>query len=458
MTIKRQIVTYVFSIVMVLLGGAFIFIFTLFSEYREEEFQQRQKEKIRTTLKFLTDVEEMNESITQAMDKISIHDFYDEKLLIYNENKKLIHSSLDDLPISISSLILEQLSEQNPWIETKEEQYDVIGVYLLSNGKKFYGISKAYDEFGVSKLAYLGWVLFIVYILIAIALLLVSLFIGNKISAPIIAFTQLLRSVNFDKRKTSLPSFDSQQGEIKELNQRFSELMERLESSYEFQKHAIHHISHELKTPIAVLVSNFEKIENEKDTEKLKTQLLAQKERTKSLADIINTLLEISKLETSSKAFDNEIRIDELLFDSINELSSIHPDFIFDLNYDQTVENEKNLRIKGNSKLIKSVFYNLLLNSINYNASKKTSIQLTSDNNQLIIKISNPGQLIGKEEEPFIFQHFFRGSNSKKVAGFGLGLVLVKKILDMHKAEVNYCSKDNKHNVFTIKFNQAKTN
>src|SRR5690606_4915157 len=141
-----------------------------------------------------------------------------------------------------------------------------------------------------------------------------------------------------------------------------------------FQKHAIHHISHELKTPIAVLVSNFEKIENESDTEKQKALIRHQKEDTRNLGDIINALLEISKAESGKDIRSEEVRIDDLIFDIIEEVKILYPDFLFKVNISEKVTNENSLIIFGNHRLLKAAFSNLIANSVQYSPDNKAEI------------------------------------------------------------------------------------
>ena len=454
MTIRKKIVLYFSSILLVLVGITFVFIYMLFAEYREEEFQQRQKEKIVTTLKFLNDVEEMNESIAQAMDKITIHDFYDEKLLIYNQNKELIHASIDDLPIAISNNILNKLSKQTEWIETKEGSYDVIGVYVESRNGVFYGISKAYDEFGFTKLRFLGWLLVLIYIGIALVVFLIANYISQKIAKPITDITRKIQNYDFDKETEPLNLEGVDEDEIKTLALRFNELMQRTRESFVFQKHAIQHISHELKTPISVLVSNLEKLEESSDLTEIKEGLYRQKVGTKSLADIINTLLEISKIEARPKIVKDDVRIDEVVFDVINELEAIYPDFFFKIDFNIENPSEKELRVKGNKQLLRSAFMNLLLNSIVYNSENYTDIIFTISPETLSVKITNSGAILNKKEQSYLFDHYFRGVNSKGKSGFGLGLVLVQKIVTIHEGKIEYSSLDNK-NIFEIEFSTS---
>lgn len=448
MGIRKKILLY-FSFTTISIAGVALFIiYTFFSEYREEEFQQRQKEKIKSTLFYLSEIKKADRELTAAIDRLSINDLYNEKLLIFNNNKDLIYSSIDDTPIQYSKEIIEKLSIDNEWFESKDELYDVVGLYFHNDGNAYYGISKAYDTYGYSKLNYLRLVLFVTFLIISIAVVLLAYFLSNKITQPLMSIIQKISGYIFEDKYNPI-EFEQSKNEISILAEQFNKLMKRMNEVFAFQQHAIHHISHELKTPIAILVSNFERIEKETDIISIQALIKNQKENTKNLSDIINSLLEISKVETGNTLQQDKIRIDEVIFDIIDELKQIYLDFQFSIEYSQT-EDENNLMISANSILLKAALTNLMLNSIQYSKDGKAKITIGSYTNRIEIAFENNGSVITKEENQYLFQHFFRGENSKGKRGFGLGLVFVHKIIDMHGGTVSYHSPNSTSNIFTI--------
>ncbi|MBL0310498.1 MAG: hypothetical protein IPP77_12750 [Bacteroidetes bacterium] len=152
MKIRNKILIYFSSTVISLVGVTFFIIYLFFSANREEQFQQRQKQKISTTLYFLSEIRKTDEELIEAIDHLTINDLFDEKLLLFNDKKELIYSSVDDTPVPVSKEMLSKLDSKNRWVETKDGLYDVIGTYIEQNGKTYFGISKAYDTFGYAKL------------------------------------------------------------------------------------------------------------------------------------------------------------------------------------------------------------------------------------------------------------------------------------------------------------------
>lgn len=451
MSIRRKILLYFSATIISLLGITLFFIYTLFYEYREEEFQQKQKQKITSTIKFLTEIKRADESIIQAMDRISINEFYDEKLLIFDYKKKLIYSSIDDLIIPDQDVeeILNVLTVANPWLETKEDLYDVVGVYIKYNNNTYYGINKAFDDAGYSKLDFLRYVLVIMFLGISIVVILIAYYLSKIIAEPIVDITKKISNYNFDTLYIPL-EIKRSENEIVVLAEQFNKLMKRMKEAVAFQKHAINHISHELKTPIAVLVSNFERMENETDLQVLKNQIIRQKEDTKNLSEIINLLLELSKTDSGQGIPKTNIRVDELIFDIMDELSQLYPDFEFSLEYIGATDNENLLTIQGSTRLLKAAFLNLMLNCINYSNHKEGQIQLITSTSQLEVNFINQGPVITSEEQKYLFQHFFRGENSKGKSGFGLGLVFIHKIIAQHKGAISYHIKDTDLNIFKV--------
>jgi signal transduction histidine kinase len=449
MSIRQKILVYFSTTVVLLTAISLLFIYKQFSEFREEEFQQRQKEKITSTLKYLTEIQRFDAELMESLDKATIQGFFDEKLLIFNQNKKLIYSSIDDTPISNAETILNRLSEKNNWIETKDGLYDIVGIYFNTRDGHFYGISKAYDTFGYSKLNYLRNVILLTFILITLSVIILSNYLANRIARPISDLANQIANFDFERTNKRI-SVQSPGYEIQTLTLRFNQLMERMQEAYAFQKHAIHHISHELKTPIAVLVSNFERMEREQDVQKLQKLIALQKEDTKSLSEIINALLELSKAESGVNNVQETVRIDELIFDLVDELNTLYPEFLFSINFKNITNDEQLLSINGNMRLLRSAFTNLMHNCVLYSNDSKAQISIITEPYWLTIILENNGNTIAPEEQQYLFRHFFRGENSLGTKGFGLGLVFIHKIITLHKGTVAYKSGHNK-NIFTVR-------
>lgn len=449
MSIRKKIVLYFSIVTIVLLATALFFIFTLFAQFREEEFQQRQVDKIRTTLKFLTEIRGIDQDLIEAMDRITIHDIYDEKLLIFDRSKTLVYSSIDDTPVAFPSDILNELSPGNPQIERKEGLYDVTGIYMESDAMAYYGISKAYDISGYSKLNYLRYVLTFTLLGICLAVVLIAIYLSNKITRSIVDVTKQINDFAIDGSPSTYVTVKTND-EVSLLAQRFNELMQRTNEAFAFQKHAVHHISHELKTPIAVLVSDLERMEREPDAGKLHALIRVQKENTKSLSEIINALLEIAKTESGNSLTTTQVRIDEMIFDLVDSFKTISPDFRFAVTYDESATVEDKLSLPVNERLMKSVFTNLMQNSINYGSEGKGGITLSATDTTLNIVFVNQGKTISPAEQAYLFRHFFRGANSQGKPGFGLGLVLIHRILSLHRGTISYQSSTPDQNIFTL--------
>lgn len=447
MKIRHKITIYFSAAILVITGLAFLLIYLLYAHNREEEFQIRQKEKIRSTLHLLAQIRKTDKDLVEEVDMLTINNLFDEKLLLFNDRKELIYSSLDDIPVPFSKTILSGLNAENAWIEAKDGLYDVVGAYIESNGRVYYGLSKAFDSFGYAKLRYLKFILLITFLFISIIIIIVSFFLSGKITRPLAMVTQKISDYNFDTAYEPVQT-DSSKNEVNMLAGQFNKLMKRMSEVYSFQKHAIHHISHELKTPVAVLVSNFERIENETDTEKMRAAIRFQKEETKNLSEIINALLEIAKAESGAVVKMDSFRIDEMIFDIAEELRNVYSDCVFSIEYE--TESEHALTIRANAGLIKPAFINLMQNAILYSNDNRAKVRLSNTGCTVLVSIENKGNVITKEENQYLFQHFFRGENSNGKRGFGLGLVLVHKIIALHKGTITYQSPGNAYNIFAI--------
>lgn len=212
-------------------------------------------------------------------------------------------------------------------------------------------------------------------------------------------------------------------------------------------------ISHEMKTPLTSIKGYTETaIEDDmKDKDKIKSYLEKSLNEVNRLNFLIDDVLNLSKIEYK--------RI--TLHESECNLASIINDCIKSLNF---LANQNNIKIKFNygdnqikyktdEELFNQMIKNLLENSIFYSGEGSTlEVNLKRSDNNILLDVVDNGIGIDKKDLPYIFQRFYRGKNpsiSKRI-GSGLGLSIVKHIVDMHNGKISVTSKPNIETKFSI--------
>lgn len=449
----RNRIRLIFSFVfLIFLGITFLSVFFISSNYRKQEFFERLKEQSHLTLKLLTEVKGIDEDILQTIDKNTINNLYDEKIILFDSTGKNIYTSIDDTPIHYSIEIINRIKISSEPLQFTEGTYEIYAEKIKKENEIYFSIAKANDKYGLQKITYLGWTLFLVY-LIAIAIVIYTTFYFSKlITDPINKLAGEIEKTSSTNLK-EIVSIPNTEDEISFLAIKFNELLQRIEKSFAFQKYFIHHVSHELKTPMAVLIANIERISDSNLTEEQKTGLDFQKSGLMQLASVINTLLDISRFEQNDGEIKmTKMRIDELIFETINELSFIYEKAHFDFNIQSDVEDADQLLVTGNERMLRIAMNNLLKNAIAYSSDQIVIINLQIENSRIKIDILNNGKILSTDEQELLYKYFFRGENSRQIKGFGLGLVLTDKIIRIHQADILYSIAEDGKNCFTVYF------
>ncbi len=214
-------------------------------------------------------------------------------------------------------------------------------------------------------------------------------------------------------------------------------------------------VAHELKTPLSavqgflnIILDDSIIINEEKKKEYLERSLI----RLKSLSDLVNDLLDISRMEIKSKQREIEdVKINDVIDSTINllEIELKKMKITIDKNIQDNLPS-----IKADYNEISRMFTNLLTNAIKYN-KYDGAIYLTSyeKNNFIIIKIRDTGIGMKPEEKEKLFNEFYRAKNEKtrNISGTGLGLSIVKKIVDSYFGKIEVDSIYGYGTTFTIK-------
>jgi K+-sensing histidine kinase KdpD len=184
-----------------------------------------------------------------------------------------------------------------------------------------------------------------------------------------------------------------------------------------------------------------------------KRTLQSLQEEQIGLIDLTNSLLVLSQYENiNSRNNWQTQRIDEILYDSIMECKRLFNDIDIDLSFESEPSDEAELTLNGNEVLLKSAFRNLIKNGYLYSNDKKVRILIKTSFDTLTVSFVNKGQVLTQSDINKMFIPFYRGSNASLTKGFGVGLSIIKRIADIHKANLAYTAIEPDTNKFAISF------
>ena len=241
------------------------------------------------------------------------------------------------------------------------------------------------------------------------------------------------------------------QDEIGRLARSFNHMMDKVSASFERQKRFSASAAHELKTPLATILVNLEVLELDGKTspdrmEKVRTIVKANTERMIRLVEDLMRL-------TSDKdhEMEEEVELSEVFAITLYELSPL----IRKKDLTVSIENTPDISLTGSRVMLYRVMSNLLENAAKYNREHGSiSIVTGRDDNGVTVKIEDTGIGIPEEALPHIFEPFYRvdQSRSRAVGGAGLGLPLVKDIVEKHGGEVTVKSAAGEGTTFILRF------
>ncbi len=451
MKIKNKISLLISIFFSVLFALASFTIFYLFSSFRKVEFESRLKEKAFSSIKLLVEVEQIDRQLLKVIDQNSINKLYDEKTLIFDSSYHLIYSSLDDTKINWNIDDLKYLKTYKTFFK-KENKNEVYGVFYDTNDKDYYALISASDDYGKRKLEYLFYTLLITYFVFTALCWFITFYSVKRLLQPLGNFHSKIKTINENNLDTRIAVNDSS-NEIDLLGNEFNQMLQRIDESYQKQKEFTAHASHELRTPLARVTSQMEnKILDRETGESQRNFLKKILNDVNQITELISSLLLLSKLDNKPNEFNNNYRIDELIYESIERLHKTHPEFRIRFDIEFSEEIERLLELKGSKSLLEIVLINLLKNACMYADDKAATILITQANRNLILTISNNGRSLTATEQVNLFQPFMRGGNAKGKAGLGLGLRIVQRILLQHEATIAYAAPNEHSNVFTVHF------
>ena len=262
--------------------------------------------------------------------------------------------------------------------------------------------------------------------------------VSRNLLKPIDRITKIAKEISITDLNKRI-EISGPDDELARLSVTFNEMIERLESSFEKQSQFVSDASHELRTPISVIQGYINLIDRwGKNNEKvLQESIDAIKMEAANMGELTERLLFIARSERGVVKIEKaSFKLKELVDEIVKETMLIAPD------HQISYEVPKGLMMLADRKMIKQMFRALLDNSIKFTqpgGEIKILATKAKSGSKVEISITDTGAGIPKDELDSIFDRFYRvdKASTKETGGSGLGLSIVKWIIDVHEGEIS---------------------
>jgi two-component system, OmpR family, sensor histidine kinase ArlS len=409
----------------------YYFSFTI----QQNKFRDNLLEKAKNTANLLIDVNEV--------DSLLLKKIHQSTILLNEEEIVLTDSVFNVLYSNNIRYLYKKLMRINA--EKEDIEYfsfiEKDGVYYKHYYKNntYHVFVMAFDKSRQENLSHLREILFwSILISIWLSVLFAYLF-SQKAMKPISRIIKNVKEINSSKLYSRLDE-GNKKDEIAQLSITFNEMLADLEIAFESQRDFVLNASHEMRTPLAVMIAESDYILSRAQTdERYISHISNMVIDLRKLNTLLSNLLELAHINRDKSIDFSKVRIDEIIFNAIQQSKVKYPDrkIVPKIQYPD-IKNE--LHINGNEGLLSIAFNNLIDNACKF-SNESIIIEFIISDEFIKITILDNGIGIPSSELKDIYKPFIRANNAKYISGFGIGLSLVAKIMELHEASMDIYSK-----------------
>ena len=292
-------------------------------------------------------------------------------------------------------------------------------------------------------------------IIISISLsVILSYLFSKRAIKPISKIIRNVKEINSYKLGTRLDE-GARKDEIDQLAITFNEMLSNLEIAFKNQEDFVSNASHQLRTPLAVMIGESDYIlTHGQNKEEYASHIARLFNDLKNMNTLLNSLLELAQINRNENINLAPTRIDELILSAIQQTKSKYPArrIIPKIQYP---ENESDLIINANSGMLAMAFSNIIDNACKF-SDDDVVVEFDLNDESVKVAITDKGVGIPPDEIETVFIPFKRGSNVRYKSGYGIGLALVKRIIELHDARINVISSETEGTRFELTFKRVR--
>lgn len=436
MQIRTRLTIQFTVLVSAIVLTSFIGVYALRSWYTDVQFYNRLKQKALTAAVLLLNVEQVDPSLLKRINQVNLDVFHEERISIYDYKNEEIYTNSESIGFGVDRILLDRIRLAGEWEET-QGQYKIVGIRYDDRYNRVVAIAGAIDLSGQEGLVLLRNILFGAFLMVVAVVAAAGwVFAGQALQpiADIITEANTLYPQRLDRRLR----VNNEQDEIGKLTLTFNQLLERVENAFKLQNTFISNVSHELKNPLTKIISQVEvALLKERTGYEYRHTLQSVGEDVRDLSQLANTLLELARISDANReVLYTDVRIDEALWEARDLLLQAQPTCRVQVEFGSEPDDEDALTLLGNAHLLRTAFLNLMENGCKFSTDQTVVVTLKSHPTGLEVNFLNHGTPIDSDELPYIFQPFYRTDNTAHVRGFGIGLSLVERIVQLHGGRI----------------------
>lgn len=234
----------------------------------------------------------------------------------------------------------------------------------------------------------------------------------------------------------------------------FNKMAEELGSVETLRTDFIANVSHEMKTPLAVM-QNYGTLLQAPDLSEEKRIEYAKgiTDGSRRMADMMTNILKLNRLENQQIYPEvSEFDLGEQLCECLLQYENVWEKADIEIETDIA----EDVKVKADAELLGHVWNNLFSNAFKFTPSGGTvTVSLSTTDNHAVVKVQDTGCGMTPEVGAHIFEKFYQGDTSHSIQGNGLGLALVKRVIDIMQGEISVESSVGKGSVFTVKIRRV---
>ena len=448
MTLKNKIAATFAMITSCILIGVCCLIYYLFQQYTRNDFFQRLNERANIVASFLLEQDEVNYKVFSEIRKeyLRVLPLEREFLVRLDETPRW-----DTLPAIVDEPFIEAVGRRGKATRISGD-ISILGIRYDDNQGIYAIVVSAKDQPGLNKLNRLRMILVIVVLGSMVLIFALGRWYAEEMLSPLKVMIRQMHDIDTNNLYLRI-SEGEQRDEVSQLARAFNKLLNRIETSIESQNNFISNASHELKTPLTAILGELEVgLRGKRSAEDYRQCLLQVEKEAERLRALTLRLLHLAQAGVSEtgRSF-APLRIDELVLEVAEGMGRNGSGANILLHFEGLPPDPQELEIMGNANLLKIALSNILGNAVKFSGKKPVEVLFSNHSGFIEVSVRDQGIGIPENALPQVFTPFFRAENALDVEGFGVGLPLAKKIIDIHEGQIELQSPAGRGTTATVR-------